>query len=114
MITLPESLKAWGSPVFEDIFKSEVGGLENSQLPLQQGLQQSSYVSDSEFNVVMLNTSETIEAIFIKTGIFYAGIIAGSCCADDPSPLDEHTEYCEIHFEINKLTAETIIRLLQE
>ncbi len=112
MIVLPESLKAWDSPTFEDIFRIEVERLENKQLPLQRGLKQSSYVSDSEFKVVILKTSETSETINIKTGVFYAGIIAGSCCADDPTPLDEHTEYCVVQFEINKLTAETKINLL--
>jgi len=114
VIVLPESLQAWNSPAFEDIFKSEVGRLENSQLPLQKGLKHSSYVSDSEFNVVILKTSETSENLSIKTGVFYAGVIAGSCCADDPTPLDEQTEYCVIQFAINKLTAEAKIILLRD
>ena len=114
MITLPESLKAWASPAFGDTFKSEVSMLENTLLPLQQGLTQSSYVSESDFNVVILSSSETVDALNVKAGIFYAGINAGSCCADDPAPLDEVTEYCEINVEINQSTAEAIIRLLQE
>jgi len=114
VITLSESLKAWDSPAFEDIFKSEVGNLKNSLLPLQQGLKQSSYVSDNEFIIVILKTSEASEIIKIKTGIFYAGFIAGSCCADDPTPLNEQTEYCEIQFEINKSTAKATIKLLQD
>ena len=114
MIALPESLKAWDSPAFEDIFKNEVESLGNTQLPLQQGLNHSSYVSDSGLNVVILKTDETSEVINVKTGVFYAGIIAGSCCADDPTPLDEQTEYCVIQFEINKLTAEAKIILLRD
>ena len=114
MITLPESLKTWGLPTFEDIFKSELGALDKEQLPLQQGLTQSSYVSDSDFNVVILNTAEASDVILVKTGLFYAGVIAGSCCADDPTPLDEQTEYCVIQFAINKLTAEAKIILLRD
>lgn len=112
MIVLTESLKAWGSPVFNDTFRRELGSLDTEQLPLQQGLAQSSYVSDSSFSVVILNTAEISNAIQVKAGIFYAGVIAGSCCADDPTPLDEQTEYCEIQCEINKTTAETKINLL--
>jgi hypothetical protein len=112
VIVLPDSLKAWGSPDFNDTFREELGSLDVEQLPLQQGLTQSSYVSDSGFSVVILNTAETSNEIQVKTAIFYAGIIAGSCCADDPTPLDEQTEYCEIQFEINKTTAETKINLL--
>ena len=112
MITLTRSVKYWGSPGFEDAFKVEVGALNNEQLPLQQGLTHSSYVSDSNFNVVILNSSETITAIHVKTGIFYAGIIAGSCCSDDPTPMNEQAEYCEVEFDIDKSTAETKITLL--
>ncbi|MCK5360850.1 MAG: hypothetical protein KAJ95_09500 [Gammaproteobacteria bacterium] len=112
MIMLPESLKAWLTPAFGDRFKNEVEKLENAQLPLQQGLMQSSYVSESGFSIVILNTSESPDYILIKAGIFYAGVIAGSCCADDPTPLDEQTEYCEAQFEIDKTTAKTKIILL--
>ena len=112
MIVLADSLKAWGSPGFKETFSAEVASLDSMQLPLQQALMQSSYVSDKDFTVVVLNISETKNDIEVKTGIFYAGIIAGSCCADDPTPLDEQTEYWEIQFVINKLSAETTIKLL--
>lgn len=112
MIILAESLQAWGSPGFEETFSAEVGSLDSMQLPLQQALMQSSHVSGNDFTVVILNISETNNDIEVKTGIFYAGIIAGSCCADDPTPIDEQTEYCEIQFVINKLSAETTIKLL--
>ena len=112
MIRLADSLKAWGSPGFDEVFKAEAGGLGSEQLLLQQAMTQSSYVSDKDFTIVILNMSETPEAIEVKAGIFYAGIIAGSCCADDPSPVDEQTEYCEIQFVISKPTAEATIKLL--
>lgn len=112
MITLINTVNHWGSSRFEDTFKHEVGALKNEQLPLQQGLTQSSYVSDSGFNVVILNSYETTTAIRVKAGLFYAGVIAGSCCADDPTPLNEQAEYCEVEFDIDKLTAETKITLL--
>lgn len=86
--------------------------LENAQLPLQQGLSQSSYVSESNFSVIVLNVFDSTDVIRVKAGIFYAGVIAGCSCTDDPTPLDEQTEHCELQFEINKLTAETEINLL--
>ena len=46
-------------------------------------------------------------------GIFYAGIIVGSCCDSDPTPVCEQTEYCEVQFNINKLTAEATVALLE-
>ena len=114
MITLTRSLNCWSTSIFEETFKGEVTALNSEQLPLQQGLTHSSYVSDSNFNVVILNSSETKTAIHVKTGIFYAGIIAGSCCSDDPTPMSEQAEYCEVEFDIDKSTAETKISLLSE
>ena len=55
---------------------------------------------------MILNVTESVDLVRVKTGIFYAGIIAGSCCADDPTPISEQNEYCEIQFDINKVTAD--------
>lgn len=86
--------------------------LDSEHLPLQQGLTQSSYVSDSGFSIVILNSFDTAGVIQVKTGVFYSGVIAGSCCSDDPTPLNEQTEYCEMQVEISKSTAEAKITLL--
>ena len=110
MFKLPEALGAWGSPDFEGVLKAEIQELDPRMLPLQEGLSQSSHVSDAKISVVVLKITETPDSICEKTGVFYAGIIAGSCCADDPTPVDENTEYCEMLFEINKISAETMVR----
>ncbi len=113
MIKLTKALKAWGTPGFKSILKDEIKGLSPELLPLQQGLSQSSYVSDSDISVLIHNITETASNICAKTGIFYAGTIAGSCCADDPTVICEETEYCEVQFAINKITADTTIALLE-
>ena len=112
MVRLFNALKAWDSDEFEAVFKAEVAGLDKHTLPLQAGLANSSHVSDSPFEPVVLATSETDKIISVKTGIFYSGIIAGSCCADDPTPVCEENEYCELQFDIDKSTGETTIALL--
>jgi len=112
MLKLADALKAWGSPGFEKILKDSIEKLEPGILPLQQALTLSSHVSDAPISVVVLRLTETAQSIQAKTGIFYAGIIAGSCCSDDPTPVSENTEYCEVLFEIDKDTAGTMITLL--
>ena len=47
MIFLPKTVAAYNSKIFEDVFKKEVETLSLNELPLQQALSQSSYVSDS-------------------------------------------------------------------
>lgn len=108
------SLNAWGSPGFENTLKQEIQDIDPDLLPLQQALSLSSYVSRTPVNATILNISDNNEVIIAKAGIFYTGIIAGCSCADDPTPPDEQTEYCEIQFIINKDTSETTTVLLEE
>ncbi|MCW9012724.1 MAG: hypothetical protein OQL06_02995, partial [Gammaproteobacteria bacterium] len=77
MIKLSRSLNAWDTPDFTAVLKQEVAQLDTHLLPLQQGLSQSSYVSDKPVQLTINNMSENSENILIKTGIFYSGIIAG-------------------------------------
>lgn len=112
MIKLLNALEAWGTPDFENALKEEIHQIDTELLPLQEGLSQSNHVSEGDISVVILNVTETANVIRAKTGIIYAGIIAGSCCADDPTPMSEQTEYCEVQFDINKMTAETTVTIL--
>jgi hypothetical protein len=112
MICLPDSLAGWGTPAFNETFKQEVAQLGASALPLQEGLALSSHVADSPFSVMVISATEGPVSIHVKAGIVYSGIIAGCSCADDPTPISEQTEYCEVMFEINKLTADTTAALV--
>lgn len=114
MIKLPEALQAWETPVFTQTFTTAIQQLDTAALPLQQALAYSSHVSDSPRTVVILDSSATDAHIRIKTGIFYAGIIAGSCCSDDPTPLCEQTEYCQVLFEIDRTSGDTVANLLAD
>lgn len=114
MINLSKSLAAWGSPDFKSVLKAEIETLDAAVLPLQQGLSQSSYTSDNKFSVMIISVSDETDFIRVKAGIFYSGVIAGCNCADDPTHVDEQPEYCEVEFEIDKVTAETAVRLLTE
>ena len=100
------------SPEFKKSLKNEIQNIDPSLLPLQQGLSLSSYVGKTPFSTVILNISEEQNYIKIKAGIFYTGIIAGCSCSDDPSPIDEQNEYCELLFSVNKDTANTEVKLL--
>ncbi len=114
VIRLAKTLNAWGTPGFEDILKQELEQLGVNQLPLQQGLTTGSYALDENLKVLINAVSEEAGFIRIRAGIFYAGIIAGCSCADDPTPVDEQSEYCQVQVDIDKLTAETTVTLLAE
>jgi len=112
MIKFNAALKAWGTSIFQEVLKADIQQIDAKQLPLQEGLTQSNAVAEGTLDIVVLNVTEDTACIHVKTGIFYAGVNAGSCCADDPSPLGEVTEYCEVQFDINKNTAESMATLL--
>lgn len=99
---------------FATTLKRELEQLDHTALPLQQALAQSSYVSDSPRQVTILSTDTNNETIHSRVGVFFQGIIAGSCCADDPTPVDEQPEYCELDVAIDINTGEATITLISE
>lgn len=114
MIRLSESLNAWGTPEFKDVVTREIAQLDAGTLPLQQGLAVSSHVTDRPFQAMLINATEDGGQLRVKAGIFYTGVIAGCSCADDPTPIDEQTEYCVVQFAIDTMTAGTTVALLAE
>ncbi|HEY5601552.1 MAG TPA: hypothetical protein VIM41_00425 [Gammaproteobacteria bacterium] len=112
MLRLQDSLAAWGTPAFNDTLKTELEQLGIEQLPLQQGMSTSNYALDDKIEVMIIEVSESPDSIRAKAGFFYSGIIAGCSCADDPTPVEKNSEYCEVQLHINKQTAETTVTLL--
>jgi len=122
MFFLRKSLKAFAitaqetaaqdMATFSTVFNQEVCALTAELLPLQQGLQNSSYAISDKLSVAILKVTQNESSINIKAGLLYNGIIAGCSCADDPTPLDETNEYCDVIFCINKKTAETSVKLV--
>lgn len=113
MIRLTKSLQAWGTPNFENVFKSELEQISADLLPLQQGLVTTSHVTDNPHKAMVLNVADEADTIRVKAGIFYSGMVAGCSCADDPTPINEQNEYCEVQVAIDKRTAETSVVLLE-
>ena len=104
-------LPAWETPDFGKILKSEIESLDGRELPLQKGLRQGSVALESEFGAMILRTWEEGGCIHVKSGVFFQGIITGCSCADDPTPVEPHHEYCELEFRIDRETGEVMVRL---
>lgn len=113
MIELTLSSRAWNTAAFDDVLKQEIASLDMMSLPLQQGLRYSSVALADKLSVSILKTSENDDSIFANASLFYTGIIPGCSCADDPTPIDESNEYCEILVCINKTTSESTITLVE-
>jgi hypothetical protein len=112
MIHLPNARDAWNTAGFEQVLKRELEGIDISQLPLQQGLTLSSMVSSEPFSAIVLDSEAATGTIRCRVSIIYSGIIAGCSCADDPTPMDSQTEYCELVLEIDQASAMARVMLL--
>ncbi|MEJ2106637.1 MAG: hypothetical protein P8X48_04805 [Acidiferrobacteraceae bacterium] len=106
------ALAAWGTDRFTDALRDEIEKLGPEQLPLQQGLRATSQVSNKPIQATVLDIVEEPGLVRARAGIFYSGIIAGCSCADDPTPVPETPEYCEVLLKIDKRTGDTLIALV--
>ncbi len=114
IVQLPQALAAWGTSRFETALKSDLEQLEPASLPLQEGLSNGSYVSGDRFEAMIIGTSDAGSTIRATAGVHYSSIIAGCSCADDPTPVDELSEYCELDIELDKTSASAQVRLREE
>lgn len=112
-LVLKKSLDAWGAPDFERVLKRELECLDRGKLPLQQGLAHGNQVADAPFTVLVLGVHELDEAIRVRVGIFYQGLLGGCSCADDPTPAGEFNEYCEVQLDMDRKTASTTVILVE-
>lgn len=112
MPQLPKSIHAFGDSTFEETLKREIEQLDAKLLPLQQGLSVGGYALYDSFNVMIISVTEHYNFLHVKAGIFYRGVITGCSCADDPSPTDVTTEYCEVLFKIDRGTGEGSVSLV--
>ena len=114
MLCLPGALAAWNSSEFNDVLKREIEQQGAGRLPLQQGLSRSSHALDDSFSVMVIGAIDAPGCIRARVGIFYSGIVAGCNCADDPTPVEPQSEYCEVDLSIDKATAESSVTLVSD
>lgn len=114
MIKLLRTLTAWKTPDFKSVLNEELQQIEKTQLPLQQGLTLTNRVADTDISFMLLNAEETQQALLVTVLVFYNGIEAGDCCADDPTPVCEQPEQCSLKLIIHKPNGETDISLRED
>lgn len=105
-------LEAWGTERFPETLRKEIERLGPEELPLQQGLQGTSHVAASPIQASILDITELANVLRAHVGIFYSGVDAGCSCADDPTPVSEKPEYCEVSVKIDKRTGDAVIALV--
>ena len=109
MPAMNEVVRALGSREFDDVLKQAILAIDPAQLPLQQGLVHGSHALTDKLGVTILGSDVNDGAIQVRVGLFYTSIIAGCSCADDPTPVDEMSEYCGVEIDIDRRTGEATI-----
>lgn len=108
---LPKTLAAWQGDNFKKTAKAEIESLDGNLLPLQDGLSYSTHALTDSFSAIVY-APKSADEDFFRASISYSGIIAGCSCANDPTPVDEITEFIEMTVKLNKETAEATFTLL--
>ena len=107
MLSLPNTVSAWGTMNFKSVLKNELESCDVEQLALQDALKFSSSVSGNSFQVMVNHISDEHDYIYVRVGVFYQGVVSGCNCSDDPSPVTENEEYCELALRIKKSDGKT-------
>lgn len=110
---LPESIRAWGTTDFAATLKRELA-VHADELPLQQALSGTSSVVEEAITVVLLGADADETVIRVKVGIFFAGILAGCSCADDPTPIEPQNEYGKWLITIDRQSGAARIEQLED
>lgn len=111
---LHDAPRAWGTPGFGDTLKREVERLEYDRLPLYQALSVGSHVLEGTLSAMLIAAAEAGGVIRARVGLFYASLLTGCACVDDPTPVNENSEYCVVQLDIDRASGETQVRLLDE
>lgn len=111
MLHLPDALAAWGTPAFATVLKRELAA-QAATLPLQQAAAFTSVVLDTPPEVMFIGAEATAGPLSVRVGVFFAGIVAGCACADDPTSVEAQPEYCELLLSIDRSTAAATAALI--
>ncbi|MEW6163687.1 MAG: hypothetical protein AB1642_01350 [Pseudomonadota bacterium] len=113
MIHLPASMRAWGTPDFAAALKRELAAC-GAALPLQQAVAASGVALDDGLEVMLIAVRAEGGCIHARVGVFFAGVVAGCNCADDPTPVEALPEYCELALRLDPSTALATVTLADD
>jgi hypothetical protein len=113
-LNFPAGLDRLPAESLSVFLKAEIERLDAGVLPFQEALTQSSYAVVDRFSARVIAVDAGQGRLRVHAGLFYAGIIAGCNCADDPTPVDEIAEYCEVLFDIDTASGAATVALIDD
>ncbi|MCL7745286.1 hypothetical protein LV476_10100 [Guyparkeria hydrothermalis] len=111
MLRFPRTAQASPAEI-ESVFKDELAATPPDALPLQQGMAQGSVADGDGLSAMVIGTQVDDDHLRIHAGLFFASVVAGCACHNDPTPMAEQAEYCEAMFVIERPGGATRVELL--
>lgn len=111
LLHLPEAARAWGGADFGTALKAELEALGAQALPLLAGMQHGSHVPDTPLEVMALRAQAVPGGVLARVGVFFASVLGGCSCADDPTPVEAQPEYCELEIRLDPVSGRAEARV---
>ena len=104
MTELTTALKAWGTPAFNEILKSELERLRSDVLPIAHVIDEGNELDESGLGAIVNEVRDDERNIYAKVGIFFNEIVACCTCSGGNGMCDE--AYCELLVTIDKASGQ--------
>lgn len=114
MINLQEVAHNRGKPDFNPRLKAAVERLSIDDLPLLQAMSNGNQILEQPLTAMVNAVGDEGGRIVADVGIFFACLDAGNCCADDPTPVEPHDEYCVLRFSIDPESGDAEVTLAED
>jgi len=108
--SLGNSVRAWNTAAFATTLQADILGLGAGVLPLQQAAGGGS-VDESDIGITILGCSDSATEIHANVGVFFAEVIAGCSCGDEPAAS---TAYCELRVSIDKADGQARFEVMHD
>ncbi len=103
MPRLPNALRDWQTAAFAQTLKRDIEALPAGALPLREAASHGGHVDDSAVSATVIGYAADGGWIRARVGVFFAEIIVGCSCGEDPPSL---SAYGEFEVSIDRVTGE--------
>ena len=103
-LRLPQTRAAWheqpAGALWPARLKREICALPVTALPLQAALQYGDRAIGQPRSMLLLDHQVTAGELQLRVGVFFASVVSGCHCSDDPGPPETATEYAELRLRL--------------
>ncbi len=110
MASLGNSLRAWNTDAFAATLKADILGLGAGVLPLHEAAA-GGCIDEGNIGITVLGSRDSKTEIHVNVGVFFAEVIGGCSCGDEPAASNA---YCELRVSIDKVNGHARFVVIQD